>query len=195
MRFLNRFNLRKPVSVPLLVGFFFANTLVIYSLLFTSSCVTTTQANSQASQTSQKSRAPASFAEGQNSQAEISSEDPGLITHSRQLTFVGSRAGEGYFSADGKKMIFQSERTSGIPFYQIFLLDLKSGKTDLVSTGQGKTTCAWVYPKGQKALFASTHLDPDLEKKIEDEYALRKSPQKNKSLGVSMKLSTFLKRT
>ena len=33
-----------------------------------------------------------------------------FITAPRQLTFEGKRSGEGYFSADGTKMIFQSER-------------------------------------------------------------------------------------
>src|SRR5215468_3581493 len=33
-----------------------------------------------------------------------------LLTKTHQLTFAGRRAGEGYFSADGKRMIFQSER-------------------------------------------------------------------------------------
>ncbi len=167
MRFFNRF--------ALLVGFFFANTVVIYSLLLTSSCAheTKSPANSD--------RQPASFAEGTKdpSRPELE-QDPGLMTHPRQLTFVGARAGEGYFSADGKKMIFQSERTEGNPFYQIFMMDLKSGDTQLVSTGKGKTTCSWIHPNGKKALFASTHLDPDLKKKVEEEYAQRKSPQKNK---------------
>ena len=39
-----------------------------------------------------------------------------LLTRTRQLTFAGLRAGEGYFSPDGKKIIFQSEREKGNPF-------------------------------------------------------------------------------
>lgn len=35
-----------------------------------------------------------------------------LLTRTRQITFAGRRAGEGYFSTDGKRMIFQSERES-----------------------------------------------------------------------------------
>ena len=42
-----------------------------------------------------------------------------FITNTRQLIFEGKRSGEGYFSADGKKMIFQSEREEGNPFYQM----------------------------------------------------------------------------
>ena len=49
---------------------------------------------------------------------------PQFISNTRQLTFAGKRAGEGYFSADGTQMIFQSEREPGNPFFQIYLLDL-----------------------------------------------------------------------
>ena len=33
-----------------------------------------------------------------------------LLSSTRQLTFAGKRAGEGYFSADGTKLIFQSQK-------------------------------------------------------------------------------------
>ncbi len=107
-------------------------------------------------------------------------QDPGLISGMKQLTFEGPRAGEGYFSADGKKMIFQSERNAGNPFYQIYVMDLQTGKTQMVSTGKGKTTCAWIHPNMKKVMFASTHLDAQFEKKVQAEYESRKSPQKNK---------------
>jgi len=39
------------------------------------------------------------------------------------------RAGEGYFSPDGKKIIFQAEeKDTGNPFYQIFVQELDTGK-------------------------------------------------------------------
>ena len=63
-----------------------------------------------------------------------------LLTGTRQLTFAGKRAGEGYFSADGSKMIFQSEREKGNPFFQIYLMDLETGDTERISPGHGKTT-------------------------------------------------------
>ena len=77
----------------------------------------------------------------------------------RQLTFTGRRAGEGYFSADGKRLIFQSERDPANPFFQMFVLDMESGDTNRVSPGEGKTTCGWLYPDGKHVLFASTHAD------------------------------------
>jgi len=95
-----------------------------------------------------------------------------FLSETRQLTFEGKRAGEGYFSADGTKMIFQSEREEGNPFYQIYLLDLETGDTNRLSPGTGKTTCAWLHPDGQRAMFASTHEDPEAKsdqgKEIED---------------------------
>ena len=82
-----------------------------------------------------------------------------MLAQIRQLTFTGRRAGEGYFGADGKRLIFQSERDPANPFFQMFVLDLESGDTTRVSPGQGKTTCGWLFPDGQHVMFASTHAD------------------------------------
>ena len=67
-----------------------------------------------------------------------------FLASTRQLTFEGRRSGEGYFSPDGKALIFQSEREPQNPFYQIYMLDLESGDTSRVSPGTGKTTCGGV---------------------------------------------------
>lgn len=91
----------------------------------------------------------------------------------RQLTLGGKRSGEGYFSADGAKMIFQSEREADNPFYQIYLLDLENGDLERVSPGKGKTTCAWLHPDGKRALFASTQEDPEAEAKQKAELDFR----------------------
>lgn len=152
-----------------LTGFFIANTLLIYSLLLNSSCQS--KSVKKNSSVDQLAASP---------QGLLVEQDLQLITNKRQITFVGPRAGEGYFNSDGSKLIFQSERFAGNPFYQIYSLDLKTGKTDLISTGQGKTTCSWFHPNGQWALFSSTHLDPGLQKKQEEEFAIRKSAQKAK---------------
>jgi Tol biopolymer transport system component len=98
-----------------------------------------------------------------------------LLGETRQITFEGRRAGEGYFSADGTRMVFQSERDSNNPFYQIFLMDLQTGDLVRVSPGFGKTTCAWIHPAGEKVLFASTQNDPEARQKQKDELALRES--------------------
>ncbi|MEO1615522.1 MAG: M28 family peptidase [Planctomycetota bacterium] len=83
-----------------------------------------------------------------------------LIADARQITFEGLRAGEGYFSADASKMVFQSEVDPSNPFYQIYLMDFETGDVERVSPGKGKTTCAWIHPKGDRILFSSTHHDP-----------------------------------
>ena len=100
-------------------------------------------------------------------------DESNFLTNIRQLTFEGKRSGEGYFSADGKKMIFQSERDPANPFYQIFLMDLETGDQERISPGMGKTTCAWIHPDGQRVMFASTHLDGEAKAKQDAEIAER----------------------
>jgi len=72
------------------------------------------------------------------------------------------KAGEAYFSPDAKTIIFQ-----GVPMgqseYQIYTLDLQTKKLSMVSTGKGACTCAYFHPNGKKIIFASSHLDPNLD--------------------------------
>ena len=103
-----------------------------------------------------------------------------LLSNVRQVTFEGRRAGEGYFSADGTRLVFQSEREPGNPFFQIYLLDLETGDTRRISPGIGKTTCAWIHPDGNRVLFASTHHDPDAVSKQREELEFRASAQERR---------------
>jgi TolB protein len=73
----------------------------------------------------------------------------------RQLTFGGDNA-EAYWSPDGKKLIFQAT-PPGAGCDQIYVVDLGSGETKLVSTGRGKTTCSYFFPAGDRILYSSTH--------------------------------------
>jgi Tol biopolymer transport system component len=98
-----------------------------------------------------------------------------LLSGTRQLTFEGRRAGEGYFSADGRRMIFQSEREPDNPFFQIYVMDFDTGDIQRVSPGYGKTTCAWIHPDGQHVLFASTHEDAQAQDRQREEFELRES--------------------
>ncbi|MEM7557859.1 MAG: M20/M25/M40 family metallo-hydrolase [Planctomycetota bacterium] len=98
-----------------------------------------------------------------------------LMQDVRQVTFEGKRSGEGYFSADGSQMVFQSEREPGNPFYQIYLMDRENGDVHRVSPGNGKTTCAWIHPDGKKVLFASTQYDQEAAKKMQAELDFRAS--------------------
>src|SRR5579859_7782817 len=86
--------------------------------------------------------------------ADTNTAEARFLSNTRQLTFEGRRSGEGYFSQDGKALIFQSEREPGNPFYQIYLLDLESGETHRVSPGVGKTTCAFFRPSNDEVLFS-----------------------------------------
>jgi Tol biopolymer transport system component len=74
----------------------------------------------------------------------------------RQLTFGGENA-EAYFSFDNTKIIFQSTRDS-FRCDQIFTMNLDGTNLQLVSTGKGRTTCAYYFPNGKNILYASTHL-------------------------------------
>jgi len=101
--------------------------------------------------------------------------DAELLTNTRQLIFEGRRSGEGYFSTDGARMVFQSERQADNPFYQIYLMDLETGDTTRISNGIGKTSCAWIHPSGDKVLYASTHEDPQAVEKQQRELNKRAS--------------------
>jgi Tol biopolymer transport system component len=74
----------------------------------------------------------------------------------RQLTFGGENA-EGYWSADGARIIFQSTR-DGAGCDQIYVMDADGGNPVRLSNGQGKCTCSYFFPDGQRILYASTHL-------------------------------------
>ena len=78
------------------------------------------------------------------------------ISNLRQLTRGGQNA-EAYWSPDGQRLVFQSTR----PPYgcdQIFVMNADgSGAPRLVSTGKGRTTCAYFLGDGKRILYASTH--------------------------------------
>jgi Tol biopolymer transport system component len=98
-----------------------------------------------------------------------------FLTRIRRLTVEGRRAGEGYWSKDGRQLVFQSEREPGNPFYQIYVMDMASGDVSRVSPGIGKTTCSFINPETGDVLFASTHHDPRSKQLQEDELAFRAS--------------------
>ena len=110
----------------------------------------------------------------------VATNEAQFLTNTRQLTYDGKRSGEGYFSPDGKSLIFQSEREPANPFYQIYMLDLESGDSHRVSTGIGKTTCAFFRADSDQVLFASTHLDPRAVEKQKAEIEFRASGQQRR---------------
>ncbi len=77
------------------------------------------------------------------------------LSNIRQLTFEGENA-EAYFSFDGTRLIFQSTPRSG-GCDQIYTMSLDGSDVQMLSTGQGRTTCSYYYPAGDKILYSSTH--------------------------------------
>ncbi|MEX0940222.1 MAG: DPP IV N-terminal domain-containing protein [Candidatus Babeliales bacterium] len=81
----------------------------------------------------------------------------------RQVTFPSmgfEKAGESYFSPDGKILLFQAV-PKGKTGYQIYSIDINKKKPRLISTGKGACTCAFFRPDGKKIIFASNHEAPD----------------------------------
>jgi len=98
-----------------------------------------------------------------------------FLSRVRRLTVDGKRAGEGYWSPDGKRLVLQSEREPGNPFYQQYVMDLTTGETTRISPGMGKTTCGFFRPGSDEIMFASTHHDPTSKQQQDDELAFRAS--------------------
>ena len=103
-----------------------------------------------------------------------------FLTDIRQLTNQGKSAGEGYFSQDGKYLIFQSEREPENPFYQIYIMNIESGETHRVSPGTGKTTCSFFRANSDEVLFSSTHLDLEAKAKQHAEFEFRSLGKKRR---------------
>lgn len=85
------------------------------------------------------------------------------FTNVIQLTKGGDNA-EAYFGFDGKTVVFQRTNPSeGIDCDRIFYAQLPNTKDEpfdykLVSTGTGRTTCAYLMPDGKHVMYSSTHL-------------------------------------
>jgi TolB protein len=95
--------------------------------------------------------------------AQIVNEKEVHLKDIRQLTFGGDNA-EAYFSPDGKSLVFQSNNPAwGLECDHIFLLDIEKAsdnpeyKPQMVSNGEGRTTCSYFMPMGMGVIFASTH--------------------------------------
>lgn len=98
----------------------------------------------------------------------------------RQLTFGGDNA-EAYWSFDGGKLVFQATNPAWeVPCDQIFIMDdeglgNKEGRAQLVSTGQGRTTCSYYMPDDKSIIYASTHeadenCPPNPERRADGKY-------------------------
>ncbi len=74
----------------------------------------------------------------------------------KQLTFGGENA-EAYFSADGRKLIFQSTR-DGRECDQIYTMNVDGSTVRMISNGSGRTTCSYFFRNLGRVLYSSTHL-------------------------------------
>ena len=93
------------------------------------------------------------------------------LANIRQLTFGGESA-EAYFSADNKFLTFQHQGQffdpvthkpvgPNIPCDQIFTIPVpapgeKPAQAKMLSNGQGRTTCSYFFPSGDRILYSST---------------------------------------
>lgn len=77
-----------------------------------------------------------------------------------QLTFDGDN-GEAYFSPDGRRLIFQSNR-GGYACDKIWTMDIDGSNKRMVSPDHGAHTCSFFFPDNRHIVFASTsHLPGD----------------------------------
>jgi len=96
----------------------------------------------------------------------------------RQITFGGDNA-ETYWDVNDSNLVFQSNNPDwGVNCDQIFIIDksddLSNKKPKMISTGLGRTTCAYFMPDGKHIVYASTHLGspecPEAPLRVEGKY-------------------------
>ena len=83
----------------------------------------------------------------------------------RQVTFGGDNA-EAYWSFDDQQLIFQSNNQKwDVNCDQMFLMNrdetFDSVPPPMISTGKGRTTCAYFLPDNKHFVYGSTHLGGD----------------------------------
>lgn len=75
----------------------------------------------------------------------------------RQITFGGNNA-ESYFSADGKRLIFQHKdsvaKTKGCD--QEYVMNIDGSNLRRISNGKGRTTCGYFIENDQRVVYSST---------------------------------------
>ena len=77
------------------------------------------------------------------------------LSNLKQLTNGGSNA-EAYWSPDGKRIVFQSTRAPHA-CDQIYVMNADGSGQHMVSTGKGRTTCAYFLADNDSIVYASTH--------------------------------------
>lgn len=105
-------------------------------------------------------------ASGETKKSEIQYEGEKHLTNIRQLTNGGDNA-EAYFSFDNSMAVFQSNYSEwGVECDQMFYFNIEDNnmmneRPKMISTGKGRTTCAYFLPGDTTIVYASTHLGGD----------------------------------
>lgn len=73
----------------------------------------------------------------------------------RQLTFEGNNA-EAYFSADGKRIVFQRQPDATKGCDQMYVMNVDGSEMRHVANGLGKNTCGYFYANDTRIIYAST---------------------------------------
>ncbi|MEJ2182007.1 MAG: hypothetical protein P8Y66_00615 [Nitrospirota bacterium] len=81
-------------------------------------------------------------------------QEDGHLRNVTQLTFEGDN-GEAYFSSDGSRLIFQSDR-GGYGCDKIWVMNIDGSKKHMVCPEKGAHTCSYFFPGDEKIIFAST---------------------------------------
>jgi len=74
----------------------------------------------------------------------------------KMLTHGGENA-EAYFAFNENNLIYQAT-VGNLKCDQIFTMNLDGSGKKMVSSGKGRTTCAYFLPQDKKILYSSTHL-------------------------------------
>lgn len=112
-------------------------------------------------------------------QNKLSYPDEQHFKNIRQLTFGGDNA-EAYFGFNDEEIVFQrTNKKEAVNCDQIYYGQVPQNPKDsfrfhLVSTGLGRTTCAYLMPDGRHLLYASTHLGSDDCPPVPDREKLKK---------------------
>ena len=79
------------------------------------------------------------------------------LSHIRQLTFGGSNA-EAYFSADGKRIIFQRKASADpkVGCDQEYIMNVDGSDVHRISNGKGRTTCGYFINGDRRIIYSST---------------------------------------
>ena len=121
------------------------------------SCVNSEKEGQQTTEVDQKTGATKSFTTHYDEEKHLK--------NVRQITFGGDNA-EAYWKFDGSGFVFQATNNVwDAACDQIFIADtgvvFKSDVPKRISTGLGRTTCAYYLPGDSTILYASTHLGSD----------------------------------